>query len=87
MFDWINDAEEGSWLNELAKFSINPQCILFFKGNAVAKAITEEIKNKPEINSSEVNIYQLMQERDQLLKEVEFEKCATRYAEINFSPE
>lgn len=49
-----------------------------------AKAITEEIKNKPEINSSEVNIYQLMQERDQLLKEVEFEKCATRYAEINF---
>lgn len=25
-----------------------------------------------------------MQERDQLLKEVEFEKCATRYAEINF---
>lgn len=49
-----------------------------------AKAITEEIKNRPEINSSEVNIYQLMQERDQLLKEVEFEKCATRYAEINF---
>ncbi|HBD7467537.1 TPA: Dot/Icm T4SS effector kinase LegK7 [Legionella pneumophila] len=84
LFDWINDAEEGGWLNELAKFSINPNASFFLKGMQFAKAITEEIKNKPEINSSEVNIYQLMQERDQLLKEVEFEKCATRYAEINF---
>ncbi|HEN4753984.1 TPA: hypothetical protein U5517_001008, partial [Legionella pneumophila] len=52
LFDWINDAEEGGWLNELAKFSINPNASFFLKGMQFAKAITEEIKNKPEINSS-----------------------------------
>lgn len=84
LYDWINDQNEGGWLKELAEFSINPDASFFLKGMQFAKAIAEQIKKAPKIESTELDIYQLMQERDKLLKESDFEKCGERFIQINF---
>ncbi|QLZ69471.1 hypothetical protein FOLKNPGA_02264 [Legionella sp. PC1000] len=87
-FKWLAASGPKSWRAHLESHGINPHGSFFFKGIQFAKAVAaqapallipsgleDEIKGK--------NIYQLMQERDVLLRSANFNEIKERFLAIS----
>lgn len=83
LFAWINQNGNDSWQHHLSAYSINPNASFFLKGIQFAQAVALQIKDKPapdtESKPTSGKEYQLMQERDALLKNGTFALCRDQY--------
>lgn len=82
LFAWINDSEDDGWLAQLNIYSINPNASFWLTGIQFAQAVTDKF-NDNKLLSSKKTQYELMQERDELLKNHTFEQARYRYAKLS----
>lgn len=82
LFRWINEEHDNSWLKQLQQYNINPDCSFFLNGFQFVQAIMRYIEDQPETSTNKT-IYDLMQQRDELLKSAHFtEETRQKYYEI-----
>lgn len=75
--------EPNSWLEQLGAFNINFYASFFLKGFQFAKAVTSQAEQPSLIDLNPANEYDIMQKRDELLKNGSFKEIRDEYIHLN----
>ncbi|MCL9682705.1 serine/threonine-protein kinase [Legionella maioricensis] len=81
-YAWLSDTGPEGWQAHLHAYSINADASIFVKGMQFAEAIARHTKDKP-LPIQVEDVYPLLQERDELLRNPSFEACKERYIAVN----
>ncbi|KTD81337.1 LegK7 family Dot/Icm T4SS effector kinase [Legionella waltersii] len=87
LYQWMSDESENGWLHQLSEFGINRFASFTLKGIQFVQAISASQSVSDQFDSHNLNFYQLLQERDELLKatfdESTFQKTIEQFIQVN----
>ncbi|RUR06189.1 hypothetical protein [Legionella sp. km772] len=81
LFNWLYDTSNEAWHSNLKLYGINPDASIFLKNIQFAQAVTKHNRNEGK-KIADKNEYDLLQQRDALLKQESFEEIREEYTRL-----